>query len=132
MSSENEKGLEADILAATLQSGLEESQDLLEFLARKFEGPLSHLMTIRRKGGLLSKGRAIEEITFRFEDRHFQISRDARGFVAAKVLKEVRGIVLKTNPVEVDAWLRELAMELARQAERSAALRAALSRFILE
>jgi len=132
MSSENDKSLEADVLAATLQGGLQESQDLLEFLARKFEGTLSHLMAVRRKGGLLSKSRVVEEITFRFDERHFQITRDPRGFVATKILKEVRGVVLKTNPVEVDVWLRELAVELAQQAERSTALRAALSRFILE
>lgn len=132
MSSEDDKSLEADVLAATLQGGLQESQDLLEYLARKFEGPLSHLMTVRRRGGLLAKSRAVEEITFRFEERHFQVSRDPRGFVSTKILKEVRGVVLKTNPVEVEAWLRELAAELARQAERSAALRTALSRFTLE
>ncbi len=132
MSSENENDLQADVLAATLQGGLQESQDLLEYLARKFEGPLSHLMTVRRKGGLLSKNRVVEEVTLRFVERHVQISRDSRGFVATKILKEVRGVVLKTTPVEIDGWVRELAIELARQAERSAALRTALSRFILE
>jgi hypothetical protein len=132
MATEDDKDLEADILAATLHGGLQESRDLLEFLAQKFEGPLSNLMSVRRKGGLLSKNKIIEEITLRFEDRHFQITRDGRGFVSAKILKEVRGVVLKTDKVEVDGWLRELAAELSRQAERSAALKSALSRFILE
>jgi hypothetical protein len=131
MSEEDEKGLEADVLAATLAGGLQESQDLLEYLARKFEGPLSQLISVRRRGGLLAKNRTIEEITLRFDDRRFQITRDARGFMDAKILKEVRGVVLKTNHVEIDEWLRELSVELARQAERSDSVRSALSRFII-
>lgn len=132
MSSDEDKGMEPDVLASSLREGLEETQDLLDFLAMKFEGPLSHLMTVRRKGGLFSKKSSVHEITLRFDDRHFQISRDSRGFVSAKIMKEVRGIVLKTELVEVEEWIRHLAQELARQAERSAAMRSALSQFILE
>ena len=55
MSDSLEPNLEADVLAATLHQGLQESQDLLEFLARKFEGPLSQLLTVRRKGGCSRK-----------------------------------------------------------------------------
>lgn len=132
MSNEQERGVESDLLAASLHEGLQETQDLLDFLAMKFEGPLSHLMTVRRKGGLFSKKHTVQEITLRFDDRHFQIARDPRGFVATKILKEVRGVVLKTDKVDVDDWIRELALELSSQAERSAALRTALSQFILE
>lgn len=131
MSNEQDKGMEADILAATLSEGLEESQDLLEFLSSKFEGPLSHLMSVRRKGGLLSKKRSVQEITLRFEDRHFQIERHPRGFIIARILKEVRGVVLKRDEVEVADWIRELSGELSRQARRSTELREALSQFIL-
>lgn len=124
--------MEPDILAASLRDGLEETKDLLDYLAMKFEGPLSHLMTVRRKGGIFSKKNAVNEITLRFDERHFQISRDPKGFVSAKIMKEVRGIVLKTEVVEIEEWIRHLAQELSHQAERSAALRAALSHFILE
>lgn len=132
MNSEQDKDMEPDVLAASLKQGFEESQDLLDFLALKFEGPLSQLMTVHRKGGLFAKKGSVHEIILRFDDRHFQIARDARGFVSTKIMKEVRGIVLKTEAVEVDEWVRQLAGELARQAERSAALRTALSQFILE
>lgn len=132
MGSDESREMEPDVLAASLRDGLQETQDLLDFLAMKFEGPLSHLMSVRRKGGLFSKKSSVHEITLRFDDRHFQISRDSRGFVAAKIMKEVRGIVLKTEVVEVEEWIRHLAQELARQAERSEAMRTALSRFILE
>jgi len=131
MSNDLDNQMDSDVLAATLQTGLQESQDLLEFLALKFEGPLAHLITVRRKGGFLSKARTVEEITLRFEDYHFQIVREPRGTVSAKILKLVRGIVLRTNVVDVDVWIRELVQELTRQAEHSVAFRSALSRFIL-
>lgn len=132
MESEEDRGLETDLLATTLKEGIEESQDLLDFLALKFEGPLSHLMSVRRKGGLFSKKHSVEEITLRFNERHFQITRDSRGIITSKILKEVRGIVVKTNVVEIEEWVGELALELSHQAERSTALRTALSQFILE
>jgi hypothetical protein len=132
MESEQDRGLETDLLAATLKDGIEESQDLLDFLALKFEGPLSHLISVRRKGGLFSRKHSVEEITLRFTERHFQIGRDSRGIITSKILKEVRGIVVKTNVVEIEEWISELALELSRQAERSTALRSALSQFILE
>lgn len=132
MSSESEKGLEPDVLAASLKQGLQESKDLLDFLALKFEGPLTKLMTVRRTRGLFSKKNSVEEITIRFDEYHYQMTRDSRGFISAKILKEVRGIVLKTTVVEVEEWIHGLSEELSRQAKRSNALRSALSQFILE
>lgn len=129
---ETDRGLEADVFAATLEKGLQESQDLLEYLALKFDGPLSALLTVKRGGGLFSKTHPVEEITLRFPESHFQISRDRGGAFSAKVLKEVRGIVLKTTPVPVEEWLHRLAQELSRQAETSLSSRQALSRFVLE
>jgi len=130
MGEELDRGLEADVLAATLRQGLEESRDLLEFLALKFEGPLSSFMSVRRKGGLFAKGHPVEDLVLRFEERHFQMTREPQGLLSAKILKAVRGVVLKTSRVSEEEWLRELAAELALQAERSASSREALSRFI--
>ena len=132
MSDESGPSLEADLFAATLKEGLQESQDLLEFLALKFEGPLSHLMTVRRKGGMFAKTHPVEDITLRFDERHFQILREPRGFFVPKILKEVRGVVLKSTQVDIEDWLAQLAQELARQASLSESSRRALSRFLRE
>ncbi|HUX42782.1 MAG TPA: hypothetical protein VMV83_16565 [Rectinemataceae bacterium] len=125
------EGLEVDVLAATLRQGLDRSGDLLEFLAMKFEGPLSPLMSVKRRGGLFAKAHPIEELVIRFEERHFQMTREPQGFLSAKILKSVRGVVLKTSKVAEEDWLKELAGELAAQAERSTSAREALSRFVL-
>ncbi len=126
-----EEGLETDLLAASLRQGLDESKDLLEFLALKFEGPLSSLMSVKRKGGLFAKEHPVEELVIRFEERHFQITRESQGFLSAKILKSVRGVVLKTSRVGEEEWLKELAAELSEQARRSTEAREALSRFVL-
>ncbi len=125
-------GMEADVLSATLHAGLKEAQDLLDFLAQKFEGPLSHLIEVRRRGGLFGNKHAVEEITFKFEDRQLRITRESHGSFSAKSLKVVRGVVLKTNVVDIEQWIGELSQALARQAEKSESFRTALSRFVLE
>lgn len=124
-------GMEADVLSATLHAGIKEAQDLLEFLAQKFEQPLSHLASVRRRSGLFRKKHEVEEITFRFDDRHFCISREPHGSFVPKILKVVRGVALKTNVVGIDLWIGELSQELAGEAEKSASFRSALSRFVL-
>ena len=129
---ETDRGLEVDVFAATLEKGLQESQDLLEYLAKKFDGPLSALLTVKRGGGLFSKTHPVEEITLRFPENHFQITRHQGGAYSPRILKEVRGVVLKSTLVSVEEWLQRLAQELSRQAEASLSSRQALSRFILE
>jgi len=132
MEGEPERGLEADVLAASLRRGLEESRDLLEFLVQKLEGPLSAFITVKRKGGLFAREHPVEELVIRFEERHFQMTREPAGLLAPKIQKAVRGVVLKTTRVGEEDWLRELAFELAAQAARSDSSRRALSAFILE
>ena len=126
-----DRGLEADLLAETLRRGVAESRDLLEFLALKFEGPLASFISVKRGGGLFSKEHPVEELTLRFEERHFQMTRESQGQLSPKILKAVRGVVLKTSRVAEEEWLGELAAELALQAKRSASSREALTRFIL-
>lgn len=126
----DDESLNADVFAAMLQQGLQESQDLLEYLVLKFEGTLSHLMTVRRGGGLFAKAKPVQELSLRFQDQQYHLARDGRGFFSARILKEVRGIVLKTVEVPLKDWLNHVAQELARQAQASQASHQALERFV--
>jgi len=127
---ELDPALEADVLAAALQLDNRESGDLLEFLAQKLEQSLPQATTVVRGGNFLSKTRPVKEITVRFDAYHYQISRRS-GLPAAKVMKLVRGVVLKTSEVSVEDWTAGIAQELATLAQRSAQTRAALSQFVL-
>jgi hypothetical protein len=131
---ELDPALEADVLAAALQLDNRESGDLLEFLAQKLEQSLPQATTVVRGGNFLSKTRPVKEITVRFDAYHYQISRQISrkpGLPTAKVMKLVRGVVLKTSEVTVEDWTAGIAQELATLAQRSAQTRAALSQFVL-
>jgi hypothetical protein len=126
-----DSSLEADILAAALRMDTQEAGDLLEFLAQKLELSLPQNTTIARSGGFLSKKRPVKEITVRFKDYHYQIVRDHPGSLSAKVMKLVRGVVLKTTEISMDQWTEEVAQQLAQLAQQSAQTRTALNKFVL-
>jgi hypothetical protein len=125
-----DSSLEVDILAAALRMDNQETGDLLEFLAKKLELSLPQQTTIARSGGFLSK-RPVKEITVRFSDYHYQIARERHGPPSAKVMKLVRGVVLKTTEVSVDRWTEEVAQQLAQLAQQSSQTRTALDKFVL-
>lgn len=131
MTDELDLSLQVDVLAAALQMDRRESEDLLEFLAKKLELVLPQQTTVMRGGGLFVKARPVKEITVRFSDYHYQIVRERSGTLTAKALKLVRGVVLKTTEVSVDEWTQEVAQQLAQLAEHSAQTRRALNQFVL-
>jgi hypothetical protein len=121
-----------DVLAALLSRELGDSRQLMNFLARKFEGPLSHRMTVRKGGGWLSKDKPVEEISFRFSGNEYRIVRRPEGALETTVRQEVHGVVLKTEAVPVDQWVRELAAELAAEVQRMNVSQQTLSQWIKE
>ena len=125
-----DQALAVDVLAAALHMDHQESGDLLEFLAQKLEQSLPQNTIVTRGGGFFAKDHPVREITVRFEDYQYQIVRE-RGSLTAKVMKLVRGVVLKTTIVSVEQWTEEVAQQLAVLAEQSGQTRMALNRFVL-
>jgi hypothetical protein len=126
-----DSSLEVDVLAAALRMDDQETGDLLEFLAQKLELSLPQSTTIARGGSFLAKKRLVKEITVRFNDYHYQIVRDRLGSPSAKVMKLVRGVVLKTTEIPVDQWIEEVAQQLVQLARQSSQARTALNKFVL-
>lgn len=131
MTDDLDPALHVDVLAAALRLDHQEAKDLLEFLAQKLEQALPQATTVTRRGGLFSKARPVQDIVVRFHDYHYQITREQHGSLTAKVLKVVRGVVLKTTEISVDQWTEEIAQQLAQLAQQSAQARQALNRFVL-
>lgn len=125
------QALEVDVLAAALRMDSQEAGDLLEFLAQKLEQSLPQNTTVKRGGWLLSKQHPVQEITVRFDDYHYQIVRERHGSFTGKVMKLVRGVVLKTTEIPVEQWTDEVAQQLARLALRSEQTRRALNKFVI-
>ncbi len=131
MTEDLDSALQVDVLAAALRLDHQETRDLLEFLAQKLEQSLPQATTVTRRGGLFSKTRPVKEIVVRFDNYHYQITRESHGSLSAKVLKLVRGVVLKTTEISVDQWTDEIAQHLTELAQRSAQTRQALNKFVL-
>jgi hypothetical protein len=131
MTDELDPALQVDVFAAALRLDHQEAKDLLEFLAQKLEQALPQATTVTRKGGLFSKARPVQEIVVRLPDYHYQITREQHGTLTAKVLKVVRGVVLKTTEISVEQWTADMAQQLAQLAQQSAQTRQALNKFVL-
>jgi hypothetical protein len=125
-----DRTLEVDVLAAALRMDRQESGDLLEFLAKKLEQSLPQNTTVTRGGWFLSKEHPVQQIVVRFDDYHYQLNRE-HGSLTAKVMKLVRGVVLKTTEIPIEQWTDEVALQLAHLAERSAQTRDALNKFVI-
>jgi hypothetical protein len=126
---ELDPALEVDVLAAALRMDSQESGDLLEFLAKKLLLSLPQNTTVTRSG--IFGGGSVKEITVRFDDYHYQVTRERHGSLTAKVMKLVRGVVLKTTEIPIDQWTENVAQQLSQLANRSAQTRDALNKFVI-
>jgi hypothetical protein len=124
-----EQSLAVDVLAASLRMDKQESGDLLEFLAKKLQQSLPKNTQIKR-GGFFGTGE-IQQITIYFDENYYQINRERYGSFTAKVIKVVRGVVIKTTEIPMEQWNDELALELSRLAQHSAQMRDALNKFVI-
>jgi hypothetical protein len=119
-----------DRLAAALQADSRDLSTFLEVVASKFEAALPGRTRVERSGGgLLRRNRQVSRVSLELGDLHFELARSG-GAVAAKCTKVVRGIALKTELLNLDAWLLELARALSTQASASAQDRVALERLL--
>jgi hypothetical protein len=77
------------------------------------------------------KGRpgTVTKITVRLGDQVMTLA-PTRGAPAAEICREVRGVVLSRQPVQVGQWVTELAKALVVYAEQNAATADALRRLV--
>jgi hypothetical protein len=130
LENDEKKSLEFDTLVATLRLENLEIEDMLELLARKFEQVIPHNTTVNRNTSFLSNKHSIQKITLQLDKHNYEVSRQSSGIFKARVMKLVRGIVIKTNEVSVHEWIDEIVHELIRLAAQSEDIRLALDNFL--
>jgi hypothetical protein len=115
-----------DLDAAGLRA---DGPDLLagvEILARKLELSLPDATSVRRRSKrMFSKDKVVETIEVRLGATRYGLRVDD-GRVAADRQQEVRGVVIRREPLELGDWVGALAEQLREQAADSAEARAAL------
>ena len=128
---EFDQALKFDVLVASLRADKIQSTDMLESLAKMLQAAVPESTTISRGGWFMSKERPIEELSVKFDDYQYQISRGKHGSVTGRSLKLVRGVVLKTTDISVDKCIESILAELEKLAENNAEARRALNKIVL-
>src|SRR5580692_4399805 len=112
-----DEGIQVEVLANLLKMEKAESKELLETLALRLQSVMPEAIRIERSGWIFSGQRPVKKLTVCFEDCHLILEKDRGDNLAAKAMKVVRNVVLKTSSISIDDWLKLLASELAQAAK---------------
>ena len=119
-----------DLDAAGLRADGPELLVAVEALARKLELSLPQSTRVQRRSRrLFSKDKVVSSIEVRLGTTRYGLQ-VAGHDVAADRRQEVRGVVIKREPLDVAGWLTALEEQLREQAADSAEARAALERLV--
>lgn len=121
-----------DLLAGMLRADSSDNATFLEVLAAKLEAALPGRTQLRRAGGLFSRSHPIAELSVDLAEERFTVRAPAPGRLEASLGRVVRGVTLRSEPVELPAWIDALSRALVAEAGRSEAAREALERLLTE
>jgi hypothetical protein len=122
--------LDIELVTASLRADASDLGAFVEALAVKLEQALPNGVRVERKGGLFG-AKKVRQIAVDAGDTRLRLDRDGANVQTSRA-RLSGGIVLKTERVDTDEWLRELGGMLAEQARRSSVTRAALDRMLNE
>jgi hypothetical protein len=119
-----------DLDAAGLRADRGDLATGVGVLAAKLEAALPRETRVQRRArGLLDRTKVVEALEVRLGTSRYRLEvRDGRPEAARE--QEVRGIVIRREPLELDEWVQALGDELAEEARSSAEARAALERLV--
>ena len=118
-----------DLLAASLRADAGDVDAFVEALAVKLEAALPGQAEVERRGGLLGGRKRVRRIEVTLGDQRYELEAE-RGRVTCRRRSVVRGIALKTQELDLDAWIAALSQDLVEEAERSERGRQALARLL--
>lgn len=102
----------------------------VEVLARKLEAALPQDCIVERRSKRLFGGeKYVRAVTVTLGTARYGLAVDGHR-VSAERQQEVRGVVIKREPLGLQEWLDALSAELREQAAGSARARAALERLV--
>jgi hypothetical protein len=126
----DEGALDMDLLAASLRADSSDVNAFVESLAAKLEDAVpDHARVERRRTGLLGP-KLVRRIALDAGSTRLELLRDEGGAVQTRCSRLSGGIVLKTEPLDADAWIAALGEALAAEAGRNERTRQALERLL--
>lgn len=123
---------QVDLLAASLRLNSRDIEASLGGLAKLLSLLSPGNTAIKmKKHGVFNKENGIEEIAVSLGDKIFSLRRSkSPQVVETSVAKLVRGIVIKTDQVDMETWSKLLAQQLSTEAARSEAGRLAVEQLL--
>lgn len=119
-----------ELLAASLRASGGDLRMFVEVLADKFEQALPGRVRVERRAvRFLSKEKRVARIEVELGDSRYVAVAEGGGF-ETRCAKVVRGVVLKSEVLPLQAWLESLGRELAVEAEASEQSRRALQQLL--
>jgi hypothetical protein len=118
-----------DLLAASLRADAGDLDAFVEALATKLVAALPDQVEVERRGGLLGANKRVRRIEVTLGDQRYEAEPE-RGRVTCRRRSVVRGIALKTQELDLDAWIAALSQDLIEEADRSERGRQALARLL--
>lgn len=118
-----------DLLAASLRADAGDVRAFVEALAVKLEGAFPARTRVERKGSLLGGRKRVRRIEVELGEQRYELAEEDGGVACAR-RSVVRGIALKNERLELDAWIGELSRALVEEADRTGRGREALGRLL--
>ena len=119
-----------DLLAASLRVGVGDVASFVEALAAKLEDAVPGAVQVQRVRQGFRGARLVRTIVFDAGGQHLELRRDGNSVQALRG-RVSGGIVIKTEPLDIDGWIDALTVALTAEAERNEKTRLALERLLL-
>jgi hypothetical protein len=122
--------VDLDLLTASLRADTTDLQAFVEVLAVKLEDVLPGRVRVDRRRAGLRGPKDVRRIAIDTAERRLELLSDGRS-IETRCARLSGGIVLKTELLDIDAWLAAVSEALAAEAGRSEKTRQALERLLI-
>lgn len=129
--SESSEPLELDMIAASLRADTADLGTFIESLAVKLEDAVPGLVEVERAKLGFRGPKVVRKLAVDAGGDRLELISAGGDRVQALRAHISGGIVLKTEPIDIDNWMVELSEALAREAGRNQRTRQALERLLL-
>jgi hypothetical protein len=120
---------EFDLVAASLRADAGDLRAFVEALAEKLSVSLPGGVKVDRKGSFLGGPKHVRRIALQLGDEQLELEHDS-GRIACRRRTVVRGIALKNEEIDLDAWIDAVTHALVEEAQASERGREALARLL--
>jgi hypothetical protein len=124
--------VDLDLLAASLRADSSDLGAFVEGLAVKLEQTLPGRTKVQRARRALLGAKQVRKISVDAGDQRLELVRADGDAIETRCSRLSGGIVLKSDTMDTDQWLRALGAAITAEAERSEQTRQALERLLIQ